>query len=102
MMAHMQGRVVMDMDVRESIRIVRYLVERKPGKQMPDTHLIHSQLSNMKREADYETREYLTVGMNNYGDFLLEIPSKPRNTAVAEKFLQWLDGKMLDIPVRNT
>jgi len=96
MIAKAQGKPAAD--VRESVQITRLLIERVSGKQMPNFNYVSNQFSMLKREADAETREFMSLGQNNYGNYLLELPDKPRNVAVAQKFLTWLDTQMTNVP----
>lgn len=94
-----QGKQVTDS--RKSVCVTRLIIDRKPGKLMPDLSLLVRKFSEFKREADAETKEYLSVGRNNYGNLLLELPAHPRNIAVAGEFLEWLDTEIKDVPVKK-
>ena len=72
-------------DTRAEVSITRLIVARKFMASM------HS--------ADFETRNLFSIARNNHGDYLLEIPEKPRNVQVALEFLKWLDENMLTVPV---
>ena len=86
-------------DTRAEVSITRLIVARKPGKLMPHTHALHGHFMASKHSADFETRNLFSIARNNHGDYLLEIPEKPRNVQVALEFLKWLDENMLTVPV---
>ncbi len=96
-MSLVQAQVLPYTDARKSVRITRLIIERKPGKLMPDLRFMISKFSEFKHEADTETREYLGLNSNNYGNLLLELPESPRNIAAVGKFLGWLDIQINDI-----
>jgi hypothetical protein len=89
-------------DNRIEVTVTRLIVERKSGFQMPHTHTLHGQFMASMQSADYETRNFFSIGPNNHGNYLLEIPENTKNVKVAFDFLKWLDEHMLPVPPRIT
>lgn len=78
--------------------VYRLLITRKlPGTTLHPYQVApqaQRKLQELKVRADYESRELISLGLNNSGGFLLVVPSDPRNWQVVEDFLQWLDKQL--------
>lgn len=78
----------------ESVRIVRLIIETKSPHNRPDIYQASRKMHDLQAYADFDTRDYFSLGRNNQGNYLLEIPSRPANVRAAERFLEWLDTEM--------
>lgn len=76
------------------VRIVRIIIEVEMPSKRLDIYHVASKMSELKAYADFDTIQHFTIGRNNFGNYLLEIPILPINIRVSERFLEWLDETM--------
>jgi hypothetical protein len=78
----------------ETVSVVRLIIKMKGGNHRPSLFEVSAKICALKCYADFDTKDFLTLGRNNQGSYLLEIPERAANIRVAERFLEWMDKIM--------
>ncbi len=78
----------------ETVKVVRFVVGMKGHNHHPSLFEVSAKFCSLKAYSDFETKDSLTLGRNNHGSYLMEIPERAANIRVAERFLEWMDKIM--------
>jgi len=86
----------------EEVRVYRILIERRvPRNLLPPIFISLNKLQELKSSAEPGSKNLLNLGSNNYGNYLLEVPDRPKNWDVCLKFLKWLNTETGTLAARK-